>query len=112
MFGGLEALTHGLPVLVEAFLDGLQHMLMLPARDAPLLACCAARLERTVTAGIGPITPQLLAALLVGVVVVQPFADRTAIHIFIADIDEVCLPKRPIASMPEFIGLGSATAVR
>src|SRR5580700_11896677 len=66
-------------------------MLMLPARDPPLLAGCATRFERTVTAGVGPIALQLLPVLLVGVVVLQLFAGRTAIHILIAEIDKVLL---------------------
>src|SRR5262245_66498310 len=66
-------------------------MLMLPARDPPLLASRAARLKRTVAARIGPIPPQLLPVLLVGVVVLQLFAGRAAIHIFLAEIDEVLL---------------------
>jgi fatty-acid desaturase len=64
---------------------------MLPARDPPLLASRAARLERTVTARIGPIAPQQLPVLLVGVVVCQLFASRTAIHILVAKIDKVLL---------------------
>src|ERR1700731_1145923 len=66
-------------------------MLMLPERDPPLLAGCATRFERTVTAGVGPIALQLLPVLLVGVVVLQLFAGRTAIHILIAEIDKVLL---------------------
>src|SRR5208282_4661637 len=89
MFGRLATLAHGLRVLVEAPLYGLQHVLMLPARDPPLLAGRAARLERTVAAGIGPIAPQPLPVLLVRVMVRQLFAGRTAINILVAKIDEV-----------------------
>src|SRR5271169_1278712 len=90
MLGRLAALTHGLRVLVEALLDGLQHTLMLPARDTPLLAGRAARLERTVTTGIGPIAPQLLAVFLVGVVVLQLFSPAGQRYTSsIAEIDEV-----------------------
>jgi len=84
---------------------------MVPARDPSLLAGRAARLERTVTACICPIASQLLAVLLIRVVVLQLFADPTAIHILIAEIDKSCLPKRPFASMPEVIGLGSVTVM-
>ena len=48
MFDRLTALAHGVRVLVEALLYRLQHMLMLPARDPPLLAGRAAMFERTV----------------------------------------------------------------
>src|SRR4249919_1928464 len=89
MFDRLATLPHGLWVLVEAPLYGLQHVLMLPARDPPLHAGRAARLERTVAARIGPIAPQLLPVLLVRVVVLQLLAGRTAIDILVAKIDEV-----------------------
>ena len=60
--------------------------------------------ERTVAARVCPIAPQLLSVLLVRVVVLQLFASRAAIHILIAEIDEVLLPKRPFASIPDVIG--------
>src|SRR3974390_2151434 len=91
MFGGLAPLAHGPRVLVEALLYGVQHMLMPPAGDPPLLAGRAARLECTVAARTGPIAPQLLPVFLVRVVVLQLFASRTAIHILFAEIDEVLL---------------------
>src|SRR4029077_17143438 len=91
MLGRLATQAHGLRVLVEALLDSLQYMLMLPARDPPLLAGCAARLEHTVAACSCPIAPQFLAVLLVRVVVLQLFAGRTAIHILVAEINKVLL---------------------
>jgi hypothetical protein len=45
MFGRLATLAHGLRVLVEALLDGLQYMLMLPAGDASLLSSGAAAFD-------------------------------------------------------------------
>jgi hypothetical protein len=36
MFNRLPALPHGLRILIEALLDDLQQMLVLPARDPPL----------------------------------------------------------------------------
>src|SRR5258706_9151477 len=65
MFDRLTTLPHGLRVFVEALLYGLQHILMLPARDAPLHAGGAALLERTVATRICPIASQLLPVLLV-----------------------------------------------
>src|SRR3984893_2155006 len=91
MLGRLATQAHGLRVLVEALLDSLQYVLMLPARNPPLLAGCAARLEHAVAACICPIAPQFLAVLLVRVVVLQLFAGRTAIHILIAEINKVLL---------------------
>src|SRR6185437_8887253 len=89
MLDRLATLAHGLRIVVEALLYGLQHMLMLPARDSPLRAGRAARLEHTVTACICPIASQALVALLVCVMVLQLFAGRTAIHILVAAIDKV-----------------------
>jgi hypothetical protein len=94
MFDRLTALPHGLRVFVEALLYGLQHILMLPARDAPLHAGGAALLERTVATRICPIASQLLPGLLVRVVVGQLFASRTAIRILVAEIDKVLGPGR------------------
>src|SRR5215468_2362181 len=93
MFGCLATLTHGLRVLVEALLYCLYHILMLPSRDPTLLAGGAAILERAMAARIRPIAPQLLPVLLVRVAVAQPFARRAAVHILIAEIDEVLLPE-------------------
>src|SRR5260221_9038766 len=45
MFDRLTTLPHGLRVFVEALLYGLQYILMLPARDAPLHAGGAALLH-------------------------------------------------------------------
>src|SRR6266851_1291660 len=108
MFDCLTTLPHGLRVFVEALLYGLQHILMLPARDAPLHAGGAALLERTVATRICPIASQLLSVLLVRIVVLQLFASRTAIRVLVAEID---LPKRPLASIPDVIGLGSVIAI-
>src|SRR5437660_560852 len=77
MFDCLTTLPHGLRVFVEAILYGLQYILMLPARDAPLHAGGAALLERTVATRICPIASQLLPVLLVRIVVLQLFASRT-----------------------------------
>jgi hypothetical protein len=57
MFDGLAPLPHGLGVIVEAPLHLFQNVLMLPARNPPLLAGRAAGFECTVTARIGPIAP-------------------------------------------------------
>src|SRR6516164_8953080 len=89
VFGGFATLAHGLRVLVEALLRGLQYMLVLPARNTSLRTGRAARFERAISARIGPIAPQFLSLLLVRVVVLQVFASRTAIDVLIAKINEV-----------------------
>src|SRR5580700_8783758 len=93
MFDCLAPLPHGQGIVVEAPLHFFQHVLMLPAGNPPLLAGCAASFECTVAARVGPIAPQLLAVLLVGVVVDQLFASRTAIRILVAEIDKVLFAK-------------------
>jgi hypothetical protein len=57
VFDGFPPLPHGQGIVVEAPLHFFQHVLMLPARNPPLLAGCAASFECTVTARIGPIAP-------------------------------------------------------
>src|SRR6201987_1877720 len=91
MFDRLTTLPHGLRVFVEALLYGLQHILMLPARDAPLHAGGAALLDRTVATRICPIASQLLPVLLLGIVLLNLLASRTAIRILIAEITKVLL---------------------
>src|SRR6516164_8718071 len=93
MFSCLPTLTHGLRVLVEALLDCLHHILMLPSRDPTLLAGGAAILELAMAARIRPIAPQLLPVLLVREAVGQLFARRAAVYIIIAEIDEVLFPE-------------------
>jgi hypothetical protein len=60
---GMFDYVHGLRVFVEASLNRFQHVLVLAARNRPLLAGCA----RGFTASIGPIAPKLLPVLFVGV---------------------------------------------
>src|SRR5262249_37008336 len=88
MFDCLTTLPHGLRVFVEALLYGLQYILMLPARDAPLHAGGAALLARTVPTRICPIASQLLPVLLVRLVVLQLFASRTATSVPVSGIDK------------------------
>jgi len=57
MLDCLPPLPHGLRVVVEAPLHLFQNVLVLPARDPPLLAGRAASFKCTVTTRIGPIAP-------------------------------------------------------
>src|ERR1700684_705594 len=68
-------------LLSRASLYLFQNVLMLPARDPPLLASCTANFECTVATRVGPIAPELPPSLFVGVVVGQLFASRTTIRI-------------------------------
>jgi hypothetical protein len=58
MLGRLATLVHSVRVLVEPLLYGLQHMLMLPARDPSVLAGGAALFDRAALTGVGPVTAQ------------------------------------------------------
>jgi hypothetical protein len=58
MLGRLATLAHRVRVLVEPLLYGLQHMLMLPARDPSVLAGGAALFDRAALTGVGPVTAQ------------------------------------------------------
>ena len=51
-------LAHSVWVLIEALLYGLQHVLMLPARDPPLLASGAALFNSAALTGVGPVAVQ------------------------------------------------------
>jgi hypothetical protein len=55
MLGRLATLAHRVRVLIEALLYGLQQMLMLPARDPPLLASRATLFNSAALTGIGPV---------------------------------------------------------
>ena len=58
MLSRLATLAHSVRVLIEAFLYGLQHMLMLPARDPSLLASGAALFDSAALTGVGPVAVQ------------------------------------------------------
>ena len=79
MLGLLAALAHLFWMLVQSLLDFFKQMLMLPACDAPLLACGALILDRTFLADIGPVVVQGQPLFLIGVVVDQTFTCRTDI---------------------------------
>ena len=55
MLGRLTTLAHRVRIVIEALLYGLQQMLMLPARDPPLLASRAALFNSAALTGIGPV---------------------------------------------------------
>jgi hypothetical protein len=48
-------LAHRVRIPIEALLYGLQQMLMLPARDPPLLAGRAALFDSAALTGVGPV---------------------------------------------------------
>jgi hypothetical protein len=58
------------------------------------LAGCAVRFQR-IAACIGPIAPEPLPVLFVGIVVAQLLAGRAAIHVLVAEIDKVLFAEAP-----------------
>jgi hypothetical protein len=73
----------------RALLHGFEQMLMLPSRNQPLRPCSALRFERTILAGRGPEAPYPLAILLVRKPIRQLLPSRTAIGVFLRQIDNV-----------------------
>ena len=57
MLDHLAPLTHGPQVQIEPALHRLQHILVLPARDPPLLGSRAAAPQRAGVTGGGPVAP-------------------------------------------------------
>ena len=114
MLDRLAPRAHGLRVLVEPLLHGLDDMLVLPPCDPALHCRRAAALERAGPAGVGPVAAQPQPVFDGGEVVFQPLAGGTAIDVLLWQIDKVLLAKpenRPRASMPDVIGLGSVTVM-
>ena len=58
MFDGLTASSHGLGIVIEAALHGVDQEFMLPARDSPLAACGAAVLDGADQTGGRPVAPE------------------------------------------------------
>src|SRR5262245_65482737 len=84
---------HLIGVLIEPLLNLLQHILVLPTRDAPLGASRALNLECAVPASGGPVAAQHSAMLLNGEAIRQPFTCRTAVDVLGRNIDQVLLAK-------------------
>src|SRR5215831_12739673 len=84
---------HLIGVLIEPLLNLLQHILVLPTRDAPLGASRALSLERAVLASGRPVAAQHSAMLLNGEAIRQPFTGRAAVDVLGRNIDEVLLAK-------------------
>src|SRR4030095_192701 len=77
-------------------LHRLQHLLVLPARDPPLRSCGAAALEWAAMASHGPVAPQRQPTLDIAVVVLELLAGRTAVGVFLGQVDEVLLAKAAV----------------
>ena len=88
---GLAPLPHRLRVLVEPTLHRLQHMLVLPAAEAPLVAGRAQLLDRTARADVGPVVMPGEPVLLVGVAIGEMLVGRTDVGVLLGNVAEVLL---------------------
>src|SRR5262249_39918422 len=93
MLDRLTAGPHGLRILVEPCLHGLDNLLVLPPRDATLSSRRALSFDWAGMARIGPITVKFLAVLHGRKEILEFLTHRAAIDIFIGQIHEVLLPK-------------------
>src|ERR1700730_17824779 len=93
---GLSTLAHGLWVCIKALLHSFQQMLMLPSWNPSLRPCRALRFERTFLTGCGPVAPYPLAIFLVRKAIRQLLPSRTAIGVFLRQIDKVLLAEAAI----------------
>src|SRR5437763_16940973 len=71
-------------------------MLMLPSWNPSLRPCRALRFERTFLTGCGPVAPYPLAIFLVRKAIRQLLPSRTAIGLFLRQIDKVLLAETAI----------------
>src|SRR5271170_2450075 len=83
--------THDLGSPVQPFLHGVEHRLMPPAPDAPVLAGCALRFHRAPGACRGPVDVDLHAALDRRKAPDRQLSGRAAILVVPRDVDEVPL---------------------
>jgi len=91
VLGSLAPHPHGLRIFVEPPLHGFRHILMLPARDAALLALGALRLHCAALTCVRPIAAQSQSTLNGREVVFEMLPGWTTIDILAGNIDEVLL---------------------
>ena len=96
----LAPCSHRIGVSIEPCLHRVEHLLVLPSRDPPLRPLGAFHFQRTRAARIRPIAVQLLTFFLVRKIVFELLARRTAIDIFIGQIDEVLLAETAFRFRP------------
>jgi hypothetical protein len=95
MLGCLATLAHCDRVPVEALLYGLEHILMLPARDSSLLASGAALFDSSALTSVGPVTEQNRPILLLCVVVGASLRQDKR-NVFLSHVAEVLLAEAPL----------------
>src|SRR5262244_4494376 len=91
MLDRLAACAHGVRILVEPFLHGLDDLLVLPPRDATLSSRRALSFDWAGMARIGPITAKFLAVLLSRKTVREFLTRRAHIYVLLRLIDKILL---------------------
>ena len=96
MLNSLATLAHSQRVRIKALLHGIEQVLMLPSWNPPLWPCRTLGLERTILTGIGPVAPYPLAIFLASKAIWQLLPSRSAIGVFLRQIDKVLLAEAAI----------------
>src|SRR5262245_59643025 len=91
MLHRLAACAHGVRILVEPFLHGLDNPLVLPPRDATLFSRRALSFDWAGMARIGPITAKFLAVFLSRKTVREFLTRRAHIDVLLRLIDKILL---------------------
>src|SRR5437899_641557 len=87
MLDGFAAHTHGLRILIEPRLRGLDDVFVFPAFDAALVGRCTLILERACAARLRQVNPHFLAIFIAGEVVRQ----LVAIERQSGSVSDICL---------------------
>ena len=98
VLNGLSAQAWCLWCAVQPLLNYLEHVLVLPTRNASIVAGCALGLDRATWACRRPVPVQRLAAFLGGEPVDRELSSRTAVFIAACVIDEVPLVEAPVSN--------------
>src|SRR6478752_3779300 len=91
MLDGLAASTHRIRISVQARLNSIDNILVLPPLDATLRSLRALGFQRAGTARVGPVVVQDQSLFLVREVVGELLTSRTNVDVLFGNITEVLL---------------------
>src|SRR5205823_2154117 len=91
MLDRFAPLAHLLRMLIEATLDYLENVLMLPSRDPSLLGGGTAMFDGAVLADVGQVTAQDQSVFLGCECVGELLSGRTNVNVFVSHVAEVLL---------------------
>src|SRR6516162_7070427 len=111
MLDRLAAQTHGSRARIETLLNGVQHVLVFPAWDAPLRPGRASRLQRALRTRRRPIAAYHLAVLLCGEPIGHMLSGLTAVDILFRHIDKVLLTEAALRFRARRHWLGHVTVM-